>query len=72
MSIISIKSQIYEEGGNTRQWLTIKIDTDTEIRVLVKFELLKTNEEKAKIAYSKVGDQISIRIDENNIVLEVL
>jgi len=67
-----INGTVVEKPESTRQWLTIKTDDGKTLKVLVKYELLKTDEEKAKIVYTKVGDRLSLLIDENGIVLKVL
>ena len=57
--------------GETRQWLTIEQPDKTRVNVLVKFELLQTDEERFKIVSLKVGDPVTVVVDENNVVLEV-
>lgn len=61
----------YIEGGNTRYWLTIRTEEDALIDVLIKVESL-TQEEVLKILKTDIGDGISVVVDQNNVVTEVL
>ncbi len=58
------------EKGNTRIWLTLNVN-GTEVNVLVKTELL-TSEEIHLVLDKQVGDRITVKIDENNVVTKVV
>jgi len=58
------------ENGNTRIWLTITANgTDTD--VLAKAELL-TPETIGRILDKEIGQPIVVKVDENNIVIEIV
>ena len=60
------------ENGNTRIWLTINVN-GTEVDVLVKAELFEeTPEEMHLILDKRIGDKITVKIDENNVVTKVI
>ena len=61
----------YVENGNTRIWLDIDIGNSTIVHVLAKVELLD-DEDIYLILSKEIGDYISMVIDENNIILDVL
>lgn len=60
----------WTDGGNTRMWLTID-ENGTDINVLVKAELLSP-EEIHIILDKEVGQTITVKVDEDNIVTEVI
>jgi len=65
-----VKKHVYVEGGNTRIWL--KVDTGNgTVWVLAKVELL-TPEEVLMLLEAEPGDYISVKVDEEYVVLEVV
>ncbi len=61
----------YVENGNTRIWLDIDVGNSTIVHVLAKVELLE-EEDTYLILSKEVGDYISVIVDENNVILDVL
>lgn len=53
-------------------WLKIRTDDGKDITVLVKYDDLKTYEEKRFIVFARNGDRIRLRVDQNNIVTNIL
>lgn len=66
-----VDKEEYVEDGNTRWFLDIQITEGTTIEVLVKVEVLH-REEISKIMNLKFGDAISVRVDQDRVVAEVL
>jgi hypothetical protein len=61
----------YVEDGNTRWFLNIQTPEGKAIEVLVRVEVLHI-EEISRIINLKLGDPISVRVDQDNVVAEVL
>ena len=61
----------YVEEGNTRIWLDIRLDNGTVVSVLAKVELLDPEDVYVLLA-KRVGDYISVVVDERRIVVDVL
>lgn len=61
---------IWVEAGNTRIWLTITTN-ETDIDVLAKAELL-TPKEMNLLLDKEIGQPIIVKVDENNVVIEVV
>lgn len=61
----------YVEGGNTRIWLEVDIGNSTVVHVLARVEILE--EEDVYLLLSKeAGSYISVIVDENNVILDVI
>ena len=61
----------YVEEGNTRIWLDIRLDNGTVVSVLAKVELLDP-EDVYLLLSKQIGDYISVVVDEERIVIDVL
>ncbi len=66
-----IEKYEYVENGNTRWLLNIQLENGTVVEVLAKAEALNI-EEISKIIHLKIGDDITVRVDENKFVIKVL
>ena len=61
----------YVEGGNTRIWLDIRLENGSVVHVLAKVELLDP-EDVYLLLTKEVGDPISVLVDKDMVVIDVL